>query len=305
MPDSLQNITFDPAISGQLDAIEADFKASQSRSEQKEKPSRADLPRRDVRQLIDTLPQLQDAPHHKKVLMLTAHKEPQMPVSTRSTGSPVTSWIIVGLVALFLLVSMRYRTNFSFLRGIASQLLSHRKSKRMFDDTVRETSFLIMLNLLCVVSVGVLLFGAFEIMHPELKMAPRWYAALGVVSATVAVYYIFQWLLYMLIGKVFTDKESADLWLRGFSAGQGILGIVLFPLALVSIFYAKALTGLVVAGGVAYLLARLIFICKGVMIFSKKYTSYMPFFYYLCSAEIAPVVLAYNLAWYFCTLTAF
>lgn len=304
MPDSLQNISIDPAIALELDRVEqvvmdrtqsTDAETSQAQPARREKTVSAAAP-------ADTT--ATTARQHRTAIVITAHKEPQMPVSPRSVGNTATSWVILGLIALFLLVSMRYARNFKFLRYIGRQLVSRHPRRRMFDDTVRETSFLIFLNLLCIVSAGVLLFGGIELTHPALRTAPRWYAALGVVTATVGIYYIWQWAAYFIIGRTFATRADAASWMRGFSAGQGILGLVLFAPALVSIFYAGNLTVPVTIGAAAYVVARLLFIIKGIRIFSPHSSSWLPFFYYLCSVEIAPAVLLLTLSTRLCMAMA-
>lgn len=298
MPDSLQNITIDPAIAHELDRFDASVLAEEQISRATETAPRAKVSApKVVEAKADTV--VHEAPLRKAIVM-TAHKDPQMPVSPRSMGSVTTSWVILGLIAVFLLVSMRYARNFKFLSGIGRELISIRPRRRMFDDTVRETSFLIFLNLLCVVSVGVLLFGAIEVLHPELRSSAQWYTALAVTTGCVGAYYIWQWAAYFIIGRTFGTIADAASWMRGFSSGQGFLGLALFPLALLSIFYARNLYLVVIFAGAAYLVMRILFIIKGVRIFLPRSSSWMPFFYYLCGVEIAPVVLLFHLSTQFC-----
>ena len=244
-------------------------------------------------------------PHPLKGIILMAHKEPQMPVSPRSTGSTASSWVILALIAVFLLVSMRYARNFKFLSGIGRELLARKQGRRMFDDTVREKSFLVFLNLLCIVSVGALLFGAIEMAYPEVRTCVRWYSALGYVTLAVGLYYIWQWIVYFIIGQTFATTQDAASWMRGFSSGQGFLGIGLFLPALISLFYSGSLTFLVVISAIAYVIMRIVFIVKGIRIFLPRSNSWVPFFYYLCGVEIAPVVLLIHVSTQWCLSVAF
>lgn len=302
MPDSLQKITIDPALALELDQFSAGVRAEEeaSRERQNAPVVRATLPKT-APAVIDTVVH---TPPPRTAIIMTAHKERQMPVSPRSVGSTTTSWVILGLIALFLLVSMRYARNFKFLRGIGRELISPRPRRRMFDDTVRETSFLIFLNILCIVSVGVLLFGGLELLHPPLRGASQWYTALAVAIACVGVYYLWQWSVYFLIGRTFGTRADAASWMRGFSSGQGFLGLALFAPALVSIFYSGGLYILVVVAAVAYILMRIIFIIKGIRIFLPRSASWMPFFYYLCAVEIAPPVLLFHISTKLCLAVA-
>lgn len=302
MPDSLQNITIDPAIAHELDRFEATLEERDAESRGGEAAVRTvSAPRPAVVAAPDTL--RRERPHRTAIVM-TAHKEPQMPVSQRSVGSTATSWVILGLIAIFMLVSLRYARNFKFLSSLGRELLSPRPRRRIFDDTVRETSFLIFLNLLCIASVGVLLYGGLELVCPAIHNSPRWYVALAEVTGAVGLYYIWQWVAYFVIGRTFGTRADASSWMRGFSAGQGILGLALFPLALISIFYARSLYLPVVIAGAAYVIVRIIFICKGIRIFSPRSASWLPFFYYLCGVEITPVALLIALSMRICTAAA-
>lgn len=298
MPDSLQKITIDPALARELDQFSADVRAEEdaTRASRSAPVSRASLPKV-TPVAADTVVH---TPPPRTAIIITAHRERQMPVSPRSVGSTTTSWVILGLIALFLLVSMRYARNFKFLRGIGRELISRRPRRRMFEDTVRETSFLIFLNLLCIVSVGVLLFGGMELLHPALRSASRWYTSLAVAIGCVGVYYVWQWITYFVIGRTFATRADAASWLRGFSSGQGFLGLALFAPALASIFYSAGLYVLVLIAAGAYVLMRIIFIIKGVRIFLPRSTSWMLFFYYLCAVEIAPLVVLYHISTKLC-----
>lgn len=299
MPDSLQVISVDPAMELQLLNVEAAFGETAPVVAAPEVAA----PQARRQSIADTVAALRTAPPEpapRKGIMLVAHKEPQMPVSPRAAGSPAISWVIIGLVALFLLVSMRYRNNFKFMRGMRRDILSSRPKNAMFQDTVRETSFLVLLNLLCIASAGVLLFGAIELEYPPLRDAERWYEALGLVAALAAAFYAWQWAVLFIAGQIFTDRKNTRLWLRGLGASHGMLSMVLFPLALMSIFYSRALPVLVIVGAVAYILTRLLFVCKGFRIFASDFSSYLLFFYYLCSVEIAPLIFLYTTASSFC-----
>lgn len=307
MPDSIHSITVDPALQAELDnlreAVSENEDAELHQTLSGSGNTVAGPRMRETSEHTDSASTLPAAKMGHGV-MLMPHREPQQPVSPHSVGSTATSWVILGLIAVFLLVSLRYARNFKFLSAIGADLLSRRPKKRMFDDTVRERSFLVFLNLLCIVSVGVLLYTWVELGNPSLRNAAGWYGALAANAGMVGLYYLAQWLLYLVIGRTFASKGDAASWLRGFSAGQGILGLILFPIALISVFYARDFYLPVIIGGVAYVLMRIVFICKGFRIFSGVSISYLTFFYYLCTLEIAPVVLLLSLSPQVCSAVA-
>ena len=323
MPDSLQNIVVENDV---VEVVESNHSANEEHSEEavrsSEKKSETSAPKESTAPTresnrpneekaapvhkaetaeADTIP---EKPEPRFAIVMTAHKEPEVPVSPRSVGSTTSSWVILGLIAVFMLVSMRYARNFKFLSGIGRELLAHQPTRRMFDDTVRETSFLIFLNILCIVSVGVLLFGGIELSHPFLRNSANWYSALGLVTLLVGGYYVWQWAIYYVVGNTFGNSESVFAWLRGFTSGNSFMGIALFPLALISIFSSAGLGFVVVLAAIIYIVIRMVFIVKGIRIFLPQSDSWLPFFYYLCAVEIAPVVLLIHLSTNICMSVA-
>ena len=215
----------------------------------------------------------------------------------RAADAGAASWLILGLVGLFMLIALRYRRHFKFTGRLVYDLASVKRRRNMFDDTVRETIFGIMLNVLCIVSVGLLLSAGLSYTGyapaPAAGYLPE---SLGICLLLTAGYYLCQLIAYLIIGRVFVSRSSTKIWIRGFTAGQSLLGIVLFPLAMLSVFYPAGMSVLLILSLSAYLSARLLFIFKGARIFSQQKCSYILFLYYLCSIEIVPVLLIWNIA---------
>lgn len=195
------------------------------------------------------------------------------------------SWVVGTLMVIFLIVAIRYRSNTKYAKALVREMLGVRERGNVFDDTVRETSFLVLLNLMWVCSGGVL-FGA-------LVGAPATPAGIGISAGIVAAYTLFMLTAYYIIGNVFSDARHASMWVRGFAAGQGIGSLAVFPLALLHICYPSMTEiWLMIAGGVLFLI-KIVFIWKGFRIFFTQTASWLLFLYYLCSLEIVPLILTY------------
>lgn len=271
--------------------------ASREQSRQSQPQNRPPQPRTTTA-AADTVVDSVARPEAFKAIVLTrpAGHTSHTPTVRDSSGA-ATSWLILGLMVLFLLVALRYRRNFRFVGGMLSDLTSGRRRRNMFDDTVRETTFMILMNLLCVVSVGLLLAGALSV--AGFTPAPRpghLLAGIATCTGIVAIYYVCQWAAYLFIGYIFSTRDATKAWTRGFSSGQSLLGLLLFPLAMVSVFYPGGLPLLLFLASAAYLAARLLFIFKGIRIFSQQRHSYILFLYYLCSVEIVPAVIVWKTA---------
>lgn len=106
-----------------------------------------------------------------------------------------------------------------------------------------------------------------------------------------AAYYVFQYCAYGVTAYAFAPDESrARQWLDGFSASQGLAGMVLALPTLGLVFYPDASAAFLIAAATIYLMGRLIFIAKGFRIFYTGLGSLVYFILYLCTLEIVPVL---------------
>lgn len=83
--------------------------------------------------------------------------EPRPQEDPESLGISLV-WVV--LVGLFCAVALKFKNNFRYLRAIVSDLTDVRTRQNAFDETVKESSFLVLLNVLWVCCCGVLLWKA-------------------------------------------------------------------------------------------------------------------------------------------------
>ena len=113
-----------------------------------------------------------------------------------------------------------------------------------------------------------------------------------------ALFYLVQLAAYGTVGFTFASKSGRREWLRGFNATQALLGITLVPAAVLAVFYPPLTFIAVAVGAGLYLLARLLFIIKGIRIFYDNFSSLLYFILYLCTLEIIPVIFIYECSRY-------
>lgn len=207
------------------------------------------------------------------------------------------SWILLGVIALFMLVAIRMHNNFKYLKTLLRQSVEWRERQNMFADTMRERSFTFLLGLLGIVSCGLLLAQGVSLWHHHTppstgEFPPGLWLCLGLTGG----YYMLQWIAYLIIGNCFTTAHGAAEWVRGFRAGSALLGLALFPAALLGIFRPDVLPEVLILSLTLYGIARFLFIFKGFRIFSGRHAYYLLFLYYLCSVEIVPVLLVWHVA---------
>lgn len=225
--------------------------------------------------------------------------KPQAKSSPAAVGSydNTSSWLILGFILLFLLIAFRIRRNFKYLKGMMQETIDSRQRRNMFTDTARENSFSLLLNLLSIACMGLLLSIGMDYYRTGAPHQPGEFSSgLWVCMAISGGYYFLQLFAYLLIGHIFVTPHATAIWVQGFRAGTGLSGLLLFPIALLCLFYPAYTYWLLAAALFIYFLTRILFIFKGIRIFSTFHTYYMLFLYYLCSVEIVPVVLILKLA---------
>ncbi|MBD5201128.1 MAG: DUF4271 domain-containing protein [Bacteroidales bacterium] len=214
------------------------------------------------------------------------------PLHSSTTHQPqlaINSWISLTLLLLLAAACIRFRGNPKFITNLFRELTDVRERENAFDDTVRETSFMTLLNIICAASIAVILYITATPEAPDIR------AALLCLCASSA-YCLFMPPIYWSIGDIFSDRLHAGMWVRGFLASQALLGIGLFPVALVALFYPEAGSIILPLSFLLLLCAKILFISKGFRIFFTKYSSWVTFLYYLCSIEIVPLILTYSLS---------
>ena len=214
----------------------------------------------------------------------------------RSDNSLDISFILCGLFLLFLVIALRFRNNFKYVITIFRNLVETRTRHNAFDDTVRETSMLVLLNVMWCASIGITGFCLYQYLFPELTDSNlRWAGMLwGMAFATV--YTLVMWGLYSVVGWIFSDRQHAILWVKGFSASQALMTPAIFITALIGICTPDAGLFVGIAAAIVFIIGKLVFIWKGYRIFFNQISSWVLFLCYLCSLEIVPLILSYRFA---------
>lgn len=217
------------------------------------------------------------------------------------------SWVFVAMAVIFCAVCLKLKNTPRYIKILVSDMKDVRTRHNMFDNTVKETSFLLILIIGWICSVGVLLwdllrltvsdspFGSFGIPDSPL-------CGIGLCAGVAAVYVIFMLLSYEIVGNVFSDRQLTRLWVKGATALMGLQSFMFFPLALLSLCYAEWGGIILILAGIVFVFGKIQFIYKGFRIFFNQMSSWLLFLYYLCSLEIVPLILTYLGAVTLCTV---
>lgn len=228
-----------------------------------------------------------------QVLLMQAPKSHWRDASPRTSQENGFSWLLVIVLLLFVMASFRFRKNFKFVGTLFQQVTGGGRHKTHHATaTVRETSFMMILNVLCGFCFGMIIYAAtWHFQGSPQELLREWWCIL------LSLVYVFALpLFYRMWGLVFTNTRDAMMWVNGLMAEQALLGLALLPAALVCQFNIAASFWMFwVAMGIL-LFGKISFLLKGLRIFIKDFSSWVVFLYYLCSLEIAPLIILYILS---------
>ena len=239
------------------------------------------------------------APPKEYVLVFDRPESPAGAEPTSPAGAGM-SWVITGLFLVFLVACLRFRKNARFLSMMLHDVFEVRVRPNAFDDTLHETAFLWLLNLLWAGCAGVLLYC--QVRRPEGAVLAGEFdvGSLGLCMGLAALYVVFMVAAYAVVATLFDGSAKASMWVRGFLSMQGLVAVCLFPLALLALCVPGIQSAAIIVGFLVFIVAKILFIYKGFCIFFAQIASWVLFLYYLCSLEIVPVVLTYVSARYLC-----
>ena len=204
------------------------------------------------------------------------------------------SGVVCVLLGLFIFVVVNFKHYSTFLRTLIGRVWNVRKRENAFNEhnTVSETRLLVSMIMMVCFGEGALLFS--HLYNTHVTTAPAVFTLLSVTMGVATAYYLLQLVAYATVGWTFGSSREVSQWLRGFNASQSLLGIAMIVPALVTLFYPETTAAMCGIGVVLYVVARILFICKGFKIFYHNLFSLVYFILYLCALEIAPLLIMYR-----------
>ncbi len=204
------------------------------------------------------------------------------------------SGVLCLLIGMFLLLASNFRHYSTFFNNFFSDLLSVRRREKTFGvRTFSETGVQASIVLIAAFSESIIINSAFP-ERPAVGPVSGDFFVIGLFTVMALLFYLWQLAAYSTVGAIFTDKVSARMWMKGFNASQSLLTMMIVIPAIVVLFNPAASATVMILGIISYVLARLVFICKGFRLFYDNFGSLIYFILYLCSLEIVPLVLLYR-----------
>lgn len=193
------------------------------------------------------------------------------------------------LIGILVLAAFNRSAISHTLSRYRSDLWSMRRRRNVFDDS-ETVSFrgVVILSLIFFIFGGVVMFYL-----PAQPAVPS-FSGICAMMSLLAIYYLFQICAYNVVGYAFSDPLGRKQWVGGFMASQAYTGILTIIPAFLILFFPPWRQVMVVCAISIYIIARMVFICKGFRIFYTNFGAIVYFILYLCTLEILPVLAVYK-----------
>ena len=152
--------------------------------------------------------------------------------------STIGSMIMFLLSCLFLITS--YRMGNVYIANLMHNMFSTKGKDDLYSDhTASDTRIIIALIINTCLMEGLLLFYGLSWYDPQLTLALQSSVFLHVfvLFLSAAFFITIQLFMYRLIGFTFTTDSLTELWVGGFLASQATLGLLLFPIVVITLVF--------------------------------------------------------------------
>ena len=213
------------------------------------------------------------------------------------------SMVMLLLSCLFMLTS--YRMGRTYISNLTHNMFSTKGNDDLFTEhTPSDTRIILALIANTCLMGGIMMFYGILWYNPALTTALQNSVFLHVLTLTMAgaLFITLQLLLYRLIGFTFANPALTNMWVSGFLSSQAVLGLLLFPIVVITLVFPSTIKMMVTIAIILYVLGRIVFICKGFRIFFNNLSSSIYFILYLCAVEIVPPLLALAGTVYVCSI---
>ena len=215
-----------------------------------------------------------------------------------------TGSMIMFLLSCFFLITS-YRLGHVYISNLMHNMFSTKGKDDLYSDhTASDTRIIVALLVNTCLMEGMLLFYGLSWYNPQLTLALQGSVFLHVfvLVMSAGLFMTLQLLLYRLIGFTFSDDNLTELWVGGFLSSQATLGLLLFPVVVITLVFPSTIKLMITIAIILFILARIVFIWKGFRIFFNNLSSSIYFILYLCAVEIVPPLLAIAGTVYVCSI---
>ena len=203
--------------------------------------------------------------------------------------------IALTLLACFFLSSIALARGKKFLSQQVKDFVLHRERTSIFDSsTAADVRYLLVLVLQTFVLSGITFLNYFHDTCPALMNRVSPLLLLGIYVGFCLAYFLLKWLIYMVLGWTFFDKNKTNIWLESYSALIYYVGFALFPFVLFLVYFDLSLTNLVIIGAIILIFTKILMFYKWIKLFFHQFSGLFLLILYFCALEIVPCLLLYQ-----------
>lgn len=207
------------------------------------------------------------------------------------TDNGITSIVLLSFFVLAYILASSKR----FLYQQIKSIFYHRNRPSLFTKTTHMPlgyRFLLIVN--TGLTGGLLLFNYLVSRNPQ-TASENSFNLLGFYVGSFLIYYLIKKASYTCINWIFFDKERVKLWNNIYFIMFVLMGIVFYPLALLSIYFHLSDEKALLIAGIFVLFVKMLLFYKCTNIFFRNLYHVFYLIVYFCGLEIIPCLLLWNI----------
>ena len=198
------------------------------------------------------------------------------------------SLLLAGLILFILFIRYRKKIFSWQTDGSSEHHRDENRTKHLIGINAHIRNLFLSYTFVIEGALGIIAFFIYGLPLPF----PGGYAVNALLLALpAAFYFLLQQGIFLLLASVFSTDARGREWYDTHIIINLLLGICLFPFVFLSTYLPETGENCLIFSACLYLLSRILFIIKGVKLFLRDFRCLLYFILYLCTLEIAPLLL--------------
>ncbi len=207
----------------------------------------------------------------------------------------IDSVFIIFLVC-FVIIARILSSKARMFLSLPDELFRIKERKSIFNDTVGNELYVkLLLSLQTIIILSIFSYTVLtNNSSSETITILGFYKSLGKIGLLILLFFVYKWISYNIVGKIFFSKENLSQWLNNFVSLVCVLGIVIFIPVLLG-FYIEWMYSFCYFFVLFCILAIIIIVIyRTYVLFFHNVRELHYLFLYLCGQEIAPLLVLYQ-----------
>ncbi len=213
-----------------------------------------------------------------------------------SENSQITDSVFIVFLTCFIIISRVLSSKARMFLSLPEELFRLKERKSIFNKTVGNELYVKLLLLFQTIVILSLFSFTASSHHQnrEFSNISDFYMDIGKIGLLYLVFFIYKWISYNVIGKIFFAKEPLSQWLNNFISLICLFGIVIF-IPVVLMFYVDWMFPFCYFFVLFCILAVIIIVIyRTYVLFFHNIRELHYLFLYLCGQEIAPLLILHQ-----------